>query len=317
MANAERLNPLSVRLPDQAPDWRDYCRGIVESTPSEHQELINGYGIDWYSTGEVWRNPNRGDKKRVLWLSPHPDDMEFAGGVVMRHFVQKGDEVSELLFTCGSTGRERRGFPDDNTFVTVRLAEAIMGAKEIGIHRVGVITLPNGNGGFDEWLWNGDDVNLRPVWLTLMRKSNPHFIFSPHPDPEIDKHPDHHAVACAVQWMVNWGTEGEFYSSQIPEKADAFEAWYRYATWTGEKTLPITDRFEFGYPSDLAELKKKALGYFVSQYGAGYAQIVSAYNQYHGGMPNVGNNKILSAEVFNVARPTKVISVGWKNRVET
>lgn len=306
--------PVSVayNLPEQAEAWRAYCTEIVAGVSPIHQELINGYGIDWYPVANVWPAEAGYTPQQILWFSPHPDDMGFAGAVTMRCHVQQGDVVSELLFTLGSTGRESRGFSNDETFSTVRLAEAIMEAREIGIHQVGVITLPDGKRGFDEWFWDADTPYLRQVWISLMRQLNPHVIYSPHPDIEVDKHPDHHAVALAAAWAAGRGTENEFYQQTIPGNTTNFREWWQYATWTGSKTLPITDRVEFDLNGPLAEMKKRALDWHVSQRGDLYAQIGIGYNTYQGGMPNVGDNKVPGAEVFNVVGQTFVTQVEWK-----
>lgn len=312
------LETIGILLPRDAKTWLKRCEAYLRAAPKTYQSLENaiapGYGITWFTVSSVWPAVNR-QRERVQWWSPHSDDLQFAGAVTMRHHVQQGDEASELLWTLGSNGRAHRGFWKKGAwpFWPVRLAEALAGAARVGIHRVGVITLPDGTYGFPEWLWDGNDVTLRTIGMSILRQCNPHIVYSPHPDVRIDTHPDHASVAAEANWAIAWGTESEFYSDDIPGTADAWRIWRRYATWPGSHTLPVGVRVQFAPDDKLAAMKREALSYFLSQNGSGYAAIGEGYTAYHGGMATVGTDTLMCAEVFDEVRPPAVLTVFYQS----
>lgn len=319
----EPIDPKTIRLPKDAHMWSGYCAYIAREAFWGHQELGNRYGIDWFAVSDLVFPSAGKERKRAVFLSPHSDDLQFAAAATIRSLVQKGWDVSELQFTDGSMIRNDRGFTDPASFINVRLGEGIQGARAVGIHRLGIMTTPGTDASFPRWMpkkskrgfpetrWNGSDPALHAVWESLMRQINPHVLFSPYPDADVDGHPDHVAVAQAASRMVHWGTETDLFVQNGKGNADALEAWYRYATWAGSKTLPVNARFEFAQDDGMREMKRRSWEPFVSQYGRGYAQAADAYNTYQGAMPNVGNDAVCQAEVFNVWRPAEVTRITY------
>ncbi|OGG15684.1 hypothetical protein A3D77_01500 [Candidatus Gottesmanbacteria bacterium RIFCSPHIGHO2_02_FULL_39_11] len=304
------LSPNQIRLPQDSQRWIEYCAQIVRQTPTEIQSLKNkfarNYKIVWYLTNPS-PNSNR-SSKTVLFCSPHSDDLPLVATAATHHHIKQGDTVLELLFTNASTGRESRGFADNESFLTVRLAEDILSSQITGVNKIGIITLPDGTSGFSESRWRGDDPTLSSVWESIVRTINPHIMYSPHPDLEADRHPDHHAVAKAVERMIAWGTENDFWQGRVPGKADRFLSWRRYATWG--KGVPNPNLyFEYDPEGDIPSLRQKALDCFVSQAGSEYGKIGNARALYLGGMQTVGTGKIKAREVFDELTPATVIAV--------
>jgi LmbE family N-acetylglucosaminyl deacetylase len=240
--------------------------------------------------------------------------MEYAAGVTIADRVMQGDEVSELVFTLGSAGRKSRVYPNSgSSFSTVRLGESILGAKALGIQKLGVITLPGGGLGFEEWLWDGNHPELREVWIGMMRSLNPHTLFSPHPNEKAEQHPDHHAVAVAAQWMTGWGTETDFYAKRYPGSTNNFSEWWRYTTWPGSENVTVTDRTVYTSGDKFDQLKQETLSRFPSQNGIGYAQASRGLNLFQGTTAAVGEGATdRMAEQFNVVRPITARHASWR-----
>ena len=126
--------------------------------------------------------------KRVLVLSPHPDDEAIGLGGTIRLHVERGDTVEVIFLTSGENGV--KGHAPDEVACT-REAEACAAAKILGYGQLD--------------FWRASDGALqatRELVERLQRKidhSRPDFIYVPH---EAEMHPDHRAAAQLVTSAV-------------------------------------------------------------------------------------------------------------------
>jgi LmbE family N-acetylglucosaminyl deacetylase len=68
---------------------------------------------------------------KVLFFAPHPDDLEFfTGGTALSH-VRKGDEVVEILLSCGENQITK--MVNKEKLVEIRKREAFNSAQALGI----------------------------------------------------------------------------------------------------------------------------------------------------------------------------------------
>lgn len=123
--------------------------------------------------------------KRVLVLSPHPDDEAIGcGGTICRH-VAEGDEVHVVFLTSGEKGGH--GLPPDETR-RVREGEAAEAARILGVRSIE--------------FWGEPDGGLEATTALLGRLQRrvvewpPRLVYAPHPR---DAHRDHVAVSSLVQ----------------------------------------------------------------------------------------------------------------------
>lgn len=295
----------------QAKKRVSWANNVIKNSKKSHEEICEGYGIDWFeiSPRKTPRGGHTGEK--VVCFAPHGDDAEFAAGVTLSNHVMDGDDVSVLLFTGGSAGRYTRGFTE-KTMPIVRIAESISSAKMLGVKRFGIIILADGSMGLPEWFWDGNTPIMRRFAIGLMRKLNPHVLYAPHYDPEIDVHPDHQAVAKIAAWASGWGTENAFYNESFKGKAEAFRELRMYAIWTGTKTLPVDYITYYDPEGPFARLKNQALSVYKSQRGDLYAKAVLGFNRFQGVMRTVGDDKDLAAEVFAVKKAPQSVHARWR-----
>lgn len=131
------------------------------------------------------------DIKKILVLSPHPDDEAIGcGGVISKH-VAAGDRVHTIFLTSGERGGH--GMPPDQTRVT-REAEARAAAEILGYGTPEFWRVPNGK--------------LRAAGRLVgqlaqtIREFSPDMVYVPH---DKEQHPEHRAAARLVRKCMQEG----------------------------------------------------------------------------------------------------------------
>ena len=129
---------------------------------------------------------------RVLVVTAHPDDMEFACAGTLATWTDRGADVTLCIATDGSTGTQ------DQDLMGTRLSELRKEESRRAADVVGIGAL--------EWLDYRDGymeytLDLRRDIARLFRKFKPHRFLVIDPTPTIDdrfiNHPDHRAVGQA------------------------------------------------------------------------------------------------------------------------
>jgi LmbE family N-acetylglucosaminyl deacetylase len=131
---------------------------------------------------ETWIEPPHG---RVLVLAPHPDDEVLScGGVVALH-ARRGDEVRIVVVTDGAAGDPEGRYPVDS-YVELRRSESRAAAAILGTPVPEFWDFP------DQGLAQAPGVTERLG--ALLEEYRPDIVYRP---PEVEMHPDHHALATA------------------------------------------------------------------------------------------------------------------------
>jgi LmbE family N-acetylglucosaminyl deacetylase len=122
--------------------------------------------------------------KRILVLSPHPDDEAIGLGGAIRHHVVTGDKVRVVFLTSGENGGH--GVPPDVT-LPIREAEAQQAAEILGSDSIEFWRQPDGN-------LKADAPLVRRL-RDAIEAFEPNRIYVPHQD---EMHPDHREAAHLV-----------------------------------------------------------------------------------------------------------------------
>lgn len=174
----------------------------------------------------------------VLFVGPHPDDVEIAAAGTILRCAGHGITVSVIDVTRGEMGS--RGTPEQ------RLAEAAAAAKVLGLHERHNLGLPD--------TAVAVDAAAERALVQAIRAIRPRLLFAPH---RADVHPDHVAVAA------------------LAERAFFLAGLVRHAPELGAPHRPrLLIRYPGNHPveptfvvdiADLRERKAEALGCYRSQ----------------------------------------------------
>ncbi|MHA1798000.1 MAG: PIG-L deacetylase family protein [Candidatus Helarchaeota archaeon] len=119
---------------------------------------------------------------KVLFIVPHPDDLEFACGSTAARLVDEGHEVHELCMTAGEYGIEDDAFKGER-ISKIRRREIRKAAKIIGIKKLELFGLIDGH-------VKVNVINIDKL-KNYINKINPQVVFCPDPLFTVDPHNDH------------------------------------------------------------------------------------------------------------------------------
>jgi LmbE family N-acetylglucosaminyl deacetylase len=137
--------------------------------------------------------PN-GHYDRVLVVTAHPDDPEFAFGASVAKLASEGADVWYVICTDGSQGGEDPSVPDAELTAT-RYAEQRAAAELLGVRDVVFLGFRDGH--------LAPDVELRKAITREIRRFRPDLVLTHSPGRALDipigaSHPDHLAVGEAT-----------------------------------------------------------------------------------------------------------------------
>lgn len=131
--------------------------------------------------------------KKVLFIGPHPDDIEIGAGGLVSKLVRSGAEVYFLICCDGGCGcSDRNANPDD--IAARRKKETLASAKFLGIKDVIFLDYPDGG------VYSVDDLR-RDIGEVLL-KIKPELVVSPSPFLKTETHMDHIRVAEAARESI-------------------------------------------------------------------------------------------------------------------
>ena len=139
--------------------------------------------------------PKIEEHSRFLFIGPHPDDIEIGAGATVAAMSAAGKHISFLICTDGRYGLEYA--PPGTTpeaLIDIRKAEALAGAKALGVTDVRFLDLSDG-GGYEK------DTLLNAV-AQAVGELRPDIIFAPDPFVPGECHYDHLAVAEAARTVA-------------------------------------------------------------------------------------------------------------------
>ncbi len=127
--------------------------------------------------------------KKVLFVGPHPDDIEIGAGATVNKFILEGREVMMLICTDGGAGMEDPKMTPEK-IAAIRLEESKKAAASLGCTKIENLMFPDG-GRYDEW-------DLAIEIAKKIYEFSPDVIFCPDPTMPSETHPDHLRCARAV-----------------------------------------------------------------------------------------------------------------------
>ncbi len=166
--------------------------------------------------------------KKVLVISPHPDDESFGcGGVICKH-VKDGDTVFSIFISSGEKGNPSH--ISEKQTIIMREKEAHTASKILGIKKIEFFREPDGNIQYSERLFKKLAARLRTI--------KPDIVYLPHLN---EMNQDHSMVAKIVMKVL-----AKIYENEIM-KPDAF----MFEVWT-----PIE---KFNYIVDISPFISKKM----------------------------------------------------------
>lgn len=200
--------------------------------------------------------------KRVLFIGPHPDDIEIGAGATAAKMAAEGKEVGYLICIDGRFGDENA--PEGTTpeqLIEIRKREAVAAAERLGIRDVAFMGLCDG-GLYDE-------QELFRMMARAIGEFKPEIIFCPDPDVTSECHVDHRRVGDAARKLAFVAPfekiMKEYGAESAPVKAIAFYMTAkpnRYVKTTGyfKKQLDVLrNEFPSQYPQGNAALESVIL----------------------------------------------------------
>jgi LmbE family N-acetylglucosaminyl deacetylase len=194
------------------------------------------------------------EKRRVLVVVAHPDDLDFGAGGTIATWTEAGDEVSYCVITDGDAG----GFDPDvprGDIAGIRQAEQRAAAKELGVDDVVFLGYPDCR--------LVVSIELRRDLSRVIRQKRPHRVLTQSPDRSWERvyasHPDHLAAGEAAMCAVYPDARNPF--AHLELAAEGLEAWTVEEVWVmggaggvADRHVDVTDTF----PRKIAALRAHA-----------------------------------------------------------
>ncbi|QYC38600.1 Mycothiol S-conjugate amidase [Nonomuraea coxensis DSM 45129] len=205
---------------------------------------------------------------RVLYVTAHPDDVDFGAAGSAALFVDQGVEVTYLLVTDGDAGGNERTL-DNTGMAELRRSEQRAAAKAVGVTDVRFLGHPDGQ--------VVPSLELRRSVARVIRQVRPDLVVTHHPDRNYrfvaPSHPDHRAVGGATLDAVYPDARNPYAFPELLLE-EGLEAWTVREVWlTGG---PAPDHYVD--VTDVIDRKLAALQSHVSQVAhvEGFAEVVKS-----------------------------------------
>lgn len=137
--------------------------------------------------------PDFNNFKRVLFVGPHPDDIEIGAGSAVKKLFDQGTEIHFLITTDGASGTKDPKVSVDQ-LKKIRKAEAVEAGAFLGAKSVTVLDYPDGG------IYDLEDLISSIVGKII--EVNPDTVFGPDPLLPSETHPDHLKTAEAVRRAI-------------------------------------------------------------------------------------------------------------------
>jgi LmbE family N-acetylglucosaminyl deacetylase len=224
---------------------------------------------------------------RVLCITAHPDDVDFAVAGTVARWTEAGIEVIYCVVTDGDAGGFDEDFPRDE-MPALRRAEQLAAAKCVGVQDVRFLGYPDGR--------VEASLDLRRDLARVIRQVRPDRAVVPSPERNYNRigigHPDHRAVGSAALDAVYPDARNPFAFAELRER-EALAAWTVREVWipggTPNHYVDVTDTFprkvaalrahesQTGQMADLAELLRTRLAATARQAGLPDGRLAEAF----------------------------------------
>jgi LmbE family N-acetylglucosaminyl deacetylase len=176
--------------------------------------------------------PDDADLARILIITAHPDDVDFAAAGTVARWTDAGIEVIYCLVTDGDAGGQDEDFPRAE-MPALRRAEQIAAAKCVGVHDVRFLGYPDGR--------VEATLDLRRDLARVIRQVRPDRVVCPSPErnyPRIGiSHPDHRAVGSAALDAVYPDARNPFAFPELRER-EGLAPWKVGEVWIAGSPSP-------------------------------------------------------------------------------
>jgi LmbE family N-acetylglucosaminyl deacetylase len=224
---------------------------------------------------------------RVLCLTAHPDDVDFAVAGTVARWTEAGIEVSYCVVTDGDAGGFDEAFPRDE-MPALRQAEQLAAAKCVGVQDVRFLGYPDGR--------VEATLDLRRDLARVIRQVRPDRVVVPSPERNYNRigvgHPDHRAVGSAALDAVYPDARNPFAFPELRER-ERLAAWTVREVWiaggTPDHYVDVTDTFarkiaalrahesQTGHTDDLTERLRTRLAVMARQGGLPDGRLAEAF----------------------------------------
>lgn len=154
---------------------------------------------------------HRPDRKVILAVQAHPDDVDFSCGGTVASWVQQGHEVHYLSVTSGNKGSHERSMSP------VRLMEIRECEQQEAARRLGVAScrfLRHNDGEVEA------NLTLRRQICQVVRELRPDTVMTFDPWRSYQLHPDHRAVAITTIDAIIAARDHMFFPEQLRDGLD-------------------------------------------------------------------------------------------------
>jgi LmbE family N-acetylglucosaminyl deacetylase len=162
---------------------------------------------------------------RILSITAHPDDVDFAAAGTVAQWTDARIEVVYCVVTDGDAGGFDEDFPRDE-IPALRRAEQVAAAKCVGVHDVRFLGYPDGR--------VEATLALRRDLARVIRQVRPDRVLCPSPERSYARigigHPDHRAVGSAALDAVYPDARNPFAFPEL-RAAESLAAWIVREVW--------------------------------------------------------------------------------------
>jgi LmbE family N-acetylglucosaminyl deacetylase len=169
---------------------------------------------------------------RILVITAHPDDVDFAAAGTVAGWTDAGIAVSYCVVTDGDAG----GFDDSvprAEIAPLRRAEQIAAAKCVGVDDVRFLGYPDGQVEYS--------LELRRDLARVIRQVRPDRVVCPSPERNYQRmppsHPDHRAVGAAALDAIYPDARNPYAFPEL-RTAEGLAAWAVRETWISAGPQP-------------------------------------------------------------------------------
>jgi LmbE family N-acetylglucosaminyl deacetylase len=186
--------------------------------------------------------PDETSVTRILVITAHPDDVDFAAAGSVASWTDAGIHVTYCIVTNGDAGGFDEDFPRDE-MPALRQAEQTAAAKCVGVQDVRFLGYPDG--------MVEATLGLRRDLARVIRQVRPDRVVCPSPERNYARmpasHPDHRAVGSAALDAVYPDARNPFTFPELRQD-EGLAAWTARETWIMSGPAPnhyvdVTDTF--------------------------------------------------------------------------
>jgi LmbE family N-acetylglucosaminyl deacetylase len=232
------------------------------------------------------------DRRRVLVISAHPDDIEFGAGGTISRWTDEGCEVHYVIATSGQRGVQDAR-QDAAAFGRLREEEARAAAKVCGVNDVTFLGYMDSEVAYSR--------ELQRDLAREFRRHRPHRLLTMSPAQVLSdvfiNHPDHRTVAqAALDMVLTGGTTAAIFpelelEEGLPPWRELEDIWL-FGPGGGNEVVDVTAYFErkiaaleahasqmAQVPGDLRELLASRLQAVGAPHGFPYAESFRVINR--------------------------------------